>query len=100
MQLQLAREQPTVICVRATKATTRRQPWLRREEFDALASRVLGDMPQYELAELLDTNPSSLSLYRQGKRPVSKEFIAAAMDAFPGVPTQKYVTNRRPEVTR
>ena len=41
-----------------------------------------------------------LALYRQGKRPVSKEFIAAAMDAFPGVPTQKYVTNRRPEVTR
>lgn len=93
VQLHLARERPTVIGVRATKPKLK--PWLRTVEFDALVSRTYGGKPQYEIAELLETNPSSLSKYRQGERPVSAEFIAAAMEAFPGIPTQQYVISSR-----
>lgn len=95
--LQLAREQPSVVDVRAT--TDQPKPWLRTDKFDELTRRFLGTKPQLEIYSLLCTNKSSMSLYRRHKRPVSGEFIAAAMEVFPGVPTAYYVASRRSEVT-
>lgn len=82
------------------QATTERpRPWLRTERFDELTRRFLGQKTAHEVYELLCTNKSSMSLYRRHRRPVSGEFIAAAMEAFPGVPTAHYVASRRSEVT-
>lgn len=95
--LQLAREQPNVVCVQAT--TEDPNTWLLKKPFRQLAEDKYGRKSLTALAEILGSNKSSLSLFLRQRRPASGPFLAACMEAFPGIPTQHYISPRRTEVT-
>lgn len=66
-------------------ANTGRRKRLRliREAFDARARDLLGDIPQYRVAEHFGLHPSVLSALRNGSRQPSAEFIARLLAEFP-----------------
>lgn len=76
----------------------RLQLWLEAEKFDQLVQNVLGDLRQYEVAERLGINNSTWSLYRTKSRPLNAEFVAAAMELFPGVPPTHWFTTAKKAV--
>ena len=79
----------TVICVTAIKDRMRLR--LKTADFDRITRAVLGVKTDGELAELLRTHPSTLSQYRNGRCPVSADFLAACKAAMPDVPMETIV---------
>lgn len=78
---------------------TKPLPWLQRTAFADLCKNYYRGKNQDEIAQVIGVNPANLSQYVCGRLPVSREFIAGAILAFPGVAVQQYVTPHRPEVT-
>jgi hypothetical protein len=64
---------------------------LKTTEFDRITRAVLGVKTDGELAELLRTHPSTLSQYRNGRTPVSADFVAACKTEMPHVPMDTYL---------
>lgn len=58
---------------------------LKTEEFDKLASAVIGAPTNKELAKRLGIDEAHLSQLRRGRRSVGEKFIAACKVAMPNV---------------
>lgn len=70
-----------VHCVIANAATAIRLR-VRTPDFDRRAAEVFGKIPQYRLAEHLNTHPTTLSQVRGGHREPTVEFICDTLIAF------------------
>lgn len=70
-----------VLCMAAQGRRLR----LRTAEFDKLARAILGQLPDWQIAERLGVNATHLSQLRTGNRNPGADFIAACKTAMPNV---------------
>lgn len=55
---------------------------IREAAFLAAARNVLGEVPQYAIAQAMGMHPATLNLCLRGKRSPTNDFIAQSIDDF------------------